>query len=1052
MATVAGGVIGAAIGWGWGGTAAAASLGWAIGSAIGSYADQPDTPDQQGPRLDSLKIQESAYGAFIKRVYGRDRVGGSLIWLANNRIDETRHEEDIGGKGGDSGTQTTYTYSASFAVAVCEGPIAGIRRIWADSVLIYDVSDGATVQQLMGSYDAGRRITIYTGTEDQEPDSLIESYLGAGNVPGYRGTAYVVFNDLQLDKYGKRIPNLTFEVLTSGTINDSLRLVSTEALSGATLEAKLVNVYTPTFTQYITFPMVRGWDGAVMDVQYNRLDRAHRFSLSGAALDVQPMGEDAANIIGALGDFLVRRAQTNLPIGQGYQFERRLNLSWYATLVQEDALEYQPFYPSGLPDGRYVAATFPSADGRMMLVTTRPGSTGFADRWHLLGDGGELLNGGAIGSPSEYLTAPANNNMGQSDSSDQRAGILDGDGGLWLTYRLIGTPPRVAVRRHEVSGSLPLTDSAQYFSSGQYSSCWFSRGVFLVFRQAETTGEIRYFTRQPALVAEPVSASGILDDLCAAAGLEPADYDNSAITDEIAGYTVQSLRALRENVSPLMPIARFDVAQIDWQLRAVKRGAAPVATITAADLAAHEYGQERPPEVTETRALEQSMPKEVIVEYNDTGNDYQRGLQRAARIGVDSKNIVDLASPIAMDADRAAQTADVMLKAAWTERNRFGDIPLPGKYSYLTPTDVVEIQATSGTYTVRITEKDDHVGLLKIKGVADRASDYTSAATGTELGYGGQEIAIQGPTLGLMLDIPILRDQDDNAGFYVAAAGYLDSWAGAVLHKSPDGGETYAAVMPLTTTAKIGTTTDALSDGVHTLIDEASSTNVRMLADQELSSVTRTALLNGQSVAAIGADDRWEIVGFQTATLEADGTYTLTNLLRGLRGTEWATGTHQVGDRFVLLANNGSIQRVMAGQSELDMERIYKFTTFGRRLAESDEVPFANEGVGITPLAPRYVRGARSGNDLTVTWYARGRIGSGFRVSQDDITGYEVDVLDGSTVVRTLSTTSTGDTASVEYTEADQITDFGSAQPSVTVRVYGIHEIKGRGYPAEATI
>lgn len=61
----------------------------------------------------------------------------------------------MGGKGmGGGGTQVSYTYSASFAIGLCEGPIIGVRDIWADSKLIYDVSGTATVGTLQVSQRA----------------------------------------------------------------------------------------------------------------------------------------------------------------------------------------------------------------------------------------------------------------------------------------------------------------------------------------------------------------------------------------------------------------------------------------------------------------------------------------------------------------------------------------------------------------------------------------------------------------------------------------------------------------------------------------------------------------------------------------------------------------------------------------------------------------------------------------------------------------------------------------------------------------------------------
>ena len=52
---------------------------------------------------------------------------------------------------------------------------------------------------------------LYLGTEDQLPDPTIESYEGVGTAtcPAYRGLAYIVFHDFQLEKYGNRIPNFT---------------------------------------------------------------------------------------------------------------------------------------------------------------------------------------------------------------------------------------------------------------------------------------------------------------------------------------------------------------------------------------------------------------------------------------------------------------------------------------------------------------------------------------------------------------------------------------------------------------------------------------------------------------------------------------------------------------------------------------------------------------------------------------------------------------------------------------------------------------------------
>ncbi len=186
MAQVVLGGIGGALGGG---------VGRAIGSALGGALDRGlvaslSPARQVGPRIETLKVQSSADGAPMACVFGRARVTGQVIWAA--RFLE-RRQESRGGKGGPR--TVDYQYSLSFAVGLCEGPIDGIGRVWADGQPM-DLS--------------GVMMRVHRGTEDQTPDPLIEAVEGAA--PSYRGTAYAVFEDLPLGPFGDRVPQLSFEV------------------------------------------------------------------------------------------------------------------------------------------------------------------------------------------------------------------------------------------------------------------------------------------------------------------------------------------------------------------------------------------------------------------------------------------------------------------------------------------------------------------------------------------------------------------------------------------------------------------------------------------------------------------------------------------------------------------------------------------------------------------------------------------------------------------------------------------------------------------------
>ena len=208
MATLVLGAIGSAIGGSFGGAIlgfSGAAIGGFIGSTVGSVVDSwivgSMMPNQriEGARLESLRVTSSSEGAAVPRIFGRMRVGGNLIW-ATDFTETQKTETQGGGKGGGGGvTTTTYLYSASFAVALCEGPITGIGRIWAD---------GKPMDM------TGVTMRAYFGTETQNPDPLIVAKVGADNTPAYRGLAYVVFDTLPLENYGNRIPQLTFEVFS----------------------------------------------------------------------------------------------------------------------------------------------------------------------------------------------------------------------------------------------------------------------------------------------------------------------------------------------------------------------------------------------------------------------------------------------------------------------------------------------------------------------------------------------------------------------------------------------------------------------------------------------------------------------------------------------------------------------------------------------------------------------------------------------------------------------------------------------------------------------
>ena len=240
MATILLSAAGAAIGGAIGGSVAGLSsaiIGRAVGATLGRAIDErllgAGSDAVETGRVERFRLTGAGDGAPVAQVYGRVRVGGQVIWAS--RFQEMATTSG-GGKGTPQPQVTRYSYSVSLAIALCEGEISAVGRVWAD---------GEEVAP------SDLNMQVYTGTPDQLPDPVMEAIEGAGMVPAYRGTAYVVMENLALERFGNRVPQFSFEVVrqeqpSSSTYGEDLaQLVQGVALIPGTGEYALAT--TPVY-------------------------------------------------------------------------------------------------------------------------------------------------------------------------------------------------------------------------------------------------------------------------------------------------------------------------------------------------------------------------------------------------------------------------------------------------------------------------------------------------------------------------------------------------------------------------------------------------------------------------------------------------------------------------------------------------------------------------------------------------------------------------------------------------------------------------------------
>jgi hypothetical protein len=562
-----------------------------------------------------------------------------------------------------------------------------------------------------------------------------------------------------------------------------------------------------------------------------------------------------------------------------------------------------------------------------------------------------------------------------------------------------------------------------------------------------------------------LTVADVVEALCLRAGLSLSDIDTTALSgDALRGYTLARPMAARDAITPLASAFLFDAVEQDDVLVFRKRAGASVATVPYADLVREEPDSSV---IEEQRAQDADLPREVTVRFADiergweqNAQSWRRPLSPTATMTSRGAAAIDLPMPLTVTEGKTIARRQCI--AVWRERTRMS-FSLGPKFARLVPTDVITVGARDGA-SIRCRVLNVQLGanwITRIEAVTEDAAVYGLTATG-DGGSAWDEPEMPLPYY-VRLDLPDLALVEDNDDLgqgalreYAFACAYDGSrFRGVRVVRSADG-SAWDDLDVIATASTWGTVLTApTAPATPWTWDEAGRIAVR-LSDGDLDSATDLEVLNGANRAAlVSSDGSAEIIQFRTATLEADGSYTLTGLLRGRRGTEDRIASRRAGDGFILLdATRLPFSAQLGDQAA---------TRFHRALTVFESVDTARTTVTKTargraekPYAPAYIRGSRDGGlNLSITWLRRTRIGgewldgTGTVQLGEGTEAYEVDVMSGGTVVRTIGSLSS---PAATYPASQQVTDFGGAQASVTVRVYQISSIVGRGIAAEATI
>jgi len=1033
-------------------------LGAAIGGMIGGAIDPPKGPKIEGPRLNDLSVQTSTYGAQIPVIKGSVATFGNIFWVENNALKETKKTEEQGGKGGGGSAEyTTYSYSATFALGLCLGPVDSVRRIWCSGKLIYDagastldahLANGISISSVWpGSHPtfatpeaaAGGAIRIYTGTSTQEPDPRMQAALGVANTPAYRGLAYIVFEDFQLADFGNSLMGAQFKV----------EVVETASTTQYSIQTRVQNGLYPNFSDEYGdygFSTAGPYNPRIADgmMQFDKERTSYHVSLDGRLV---ARGIAPGIAPGSTGD-------------PGEQF-------YVGTTSGGHAVYYN--------------TTGPGCCGYLVVGGNTTFAGKFSPDWE--------LQGACVG-------ADGNLYIHQFDGVDSTLIKYDGNdlSLIWshtndLPYNTTtiaypyfpGTPTASAVNEgslywfctgagqeiyfavHSIAddGALTLLHTFAGASVGEWNGhtiCPAAIGSICAI--SHNMGGFYVFDSTPVVTAETVPLSEIVSALCLESGLlEATDIDVTALTQEVRGYRITATAAIRAALEPLQACWPFDAIQHGYKIKFVPRGGSSGATVSSDDLGAAAPGDKEVIRLSLAREMDTQIPRRIETTFIDWNREYDTGTGPGAeRLNTDAVNIRQIELPVVLTADEAACIEQTLLYMYWMERADLA-FTLPPTFANLEPADIITVNTTDATHIVRLTRVQYlQDGRLECSAKYNHSPIYTPAAVGEDGAVTGQTLVYRGPTVLALLDVPCLSSTlMDKPGLLTAATGLYSGWTGAALLRSDDSGESYKNVETFAAPGcVIGYATAAIGAGATHIVDSSNRLNVRLLYGT-LASVTELQMYNGANHFAYGAHGRWEIIAAKTVVDESNGTYTLRDLMRGRFGTERYCATHGTTDQIVLL-DQGLLRFIGMDVASINLSRLWRAVTRGAILDSAADTAFTYAGINLECLSPVYIGGSRhpATRDWTIAWTRRTRTPvepfSGLPAPLGETAeSYDVEVWSSgfTSLLRTFSGLSS---ASTTYTQAQQVTDFTTPQDTLRLRVYQNSSVVGRGYYGQATV
>ena len=599
-------------------------------------------------------------------------------------------------------------------------------------------------------------------------------------------------------------------------------------------------------------------------------------------------------------------------------------------------------------------------------------------------------------------------------------------------------------------------------------------------------------------VGGPTTLEAILNEEVLISGYEGGSNDRDATdhtSTSVLGWSIISQSPVVQSSQEQADVYKFGHVESDHKIKFPARGRATTFALVDADLGVTAGGSGASRKLSITRTDRSKEPLQSEIKFFDPDLDYQEGFQRATIVPDTVPGTLKISSrsfPLVITNAEAQQREFLHLTERYTDQQKYSCTVFHSKLA-IDPGDTGTITSDGVTHLVMAVDTSLGANFqYEIQAVGFAIPTAAEAdAILTELYTLETELSAQTPdgfidqtpdqanaTKLVMLDRVFLDDTvnpgNDKLVTQMVAQRTVAgaAWSGADIQKSPDNSvysswHFYEAAFE----GEIGAVSTALGDQERwTVLDTTSTVDVQFRGDLVLASVSDVALYNGENAFLIGD----ELILAATVVDNGSGNWTLSRMLRGRRGSEFARSTHTKWEHAIYLGTLALLNKAMARSSDLgdlNVSYFYRAQSVGAVSGFGFKEEFTNMGDSLKPYAPANVAGVKSGSDWTFSWEMRTRVGGEMRdladAQESDPNIYEIDILaeDDTTILRTITTTASANGSVVSgktatYDQLDLESDFSETPIAkfypiyrIAINVYQVNAATvGRGFVARAEI